>query len=89
MEVREARGKKASPTAGVIDSQSVKTTESGDVREFGAGKNNNGFLIGAVICGVYVQDRDGAPLVLKSICSACVQQIIRRLTRLCNQTPSV
>ena len=29
MEVREAAGREASPTAGVIDSQSVKTTESG------------------------------------------------------------
>ena len=89
MEVREARGKKASPTSGVIDSQSVKTTESGDVREFHAGENINGFLIGAVRCAVYVQDRDGAPLVLKSIRSASVHQSLRRLARLCNQTLSL
>ena len=42
MAAREAMGREASPTAGVVDIQSVKTTESVGIRGYDAGKKING-----------------------------------------------
>ena len=80
MIAREAGGREASPSAEVIDSQSVKTTESGGPRGYDAGKkikgrkrhiltNTEGNLVHTVIHAADIQDRNGTPLVLTSVVS--------------------
>ncbi len=75
-DARIAQGNEGSPSAGVLDSQSVKKAKSGGVRGFDAGKkvkgrkrhiitDTNGFLVRAIIHSADIQDRDGAPMVLR------------------------
>jgi putative transposase len=78
LSARELEGREASPTAGVIDSQSVKTSESGGLAGYDAGKkikgrkrhivtDTQGHLVGLRVHPADIQDRDGAVEVLTSI----------------------
>jgi len=75
---RENVGREASPTAGVIDSQSVKTTESGGPSGYDAAKkikgrkrhivtDTQGHLIGLHVHTANIQDRDGAIVLIQAV----------------------
>lgn len=76
--VRKESGKKASPTVGIIDSQSIRTTEVGGEKGYDAGKKTKGrkrhvvvdtlgLILAVVVHRADIQDDSGACLVLQRI----------------------
>ncbi|HEY1066150.1 MAG TPA: IS5 family transposase [Pirellulales bacterium] len=76
--VRRAAGKAPSPSAAIIDSQSIRTANGGEERGLDAGRkitgrkrhivvDTLGLIVAVVVHGAYWQDHDGALFVLSKL----------------------
>ncbi len=76
--VRKAAGKKSTPTAAIVDSQSIRTAEGGEERGYDAGKkitgrkqhlavDTLGMVLAVVVHSAAIQDQDGAAWVMNKL----------------------
>jgi putative transposase len=77
-QVREAAGRNPKPSAAILDSQSIRTSEAGGVRGYDGGQkirgrkrhilvDTLGLLLLVVVTAANVQDRNGAQLLLSAV----------------------
>ena len=85
-----AAGRKAQPSAAIIDSQSVKSSETSDERGYDAGKKINGrkrhilvdtigMILKVVVLPANIQDRDGAKQLLARFFSQKTRRKVKRI----------